>query len=356
METLKFLFKSLFSNAEVATNGKKQKWWLTFVILIASILLAVAPNIVTGIKANGGSYVTNYTNQQVNDGLTTFSSEYLHGKDAKLNLTINNGELIVGENSFDKLENRKVVKVGDKDVAYIDINVGGKTIMVVSYVESSSSYDALELAIINDKKVETKDEEGNITKVTAPVVNSLFFSKKDFKLNIAALTSTAEFKKDASGNYVFDGTVQHYSQFKGVYTGISTAYSDLSNIYADSISKTEDNWVAFFNEAYKPLKFSSLVYSTVLYLALDVMALVVMIFTTFIMSRFKNSLCEKLSVATAFKFVVFLALTPGLISFLIHFIMPGMQSIAFFTCLAIRCIFFNTKFTRGALTGEQPKK
>ena len=195
METLKYLFKSLFSNAEVATNGKKQKWWLTFVVLIASILLAVAPNIITGIKSNGGAYVTNYQSQQVNDGLTTFASEYLHGKDAKLNLTITNGELSVGEKSFDTLENKNVVKVGDKDVAYIDINVGGKTIMVVSYVESSSDYEALELAIINDKKVETKDEEGNVTKVTAPVVNSLFFSKTDFKLNVAALTSYVELTK-----------------------------------------------------------------------------------------------------------------------------------------------------------------
>ena len=86
------------------------------------------------------------------------------------------------------------------------------------------------------------------------------------------------------------------------------------------------------------------------------MVLVIMAFTTFLMSRFKNALCEKLKFTEALQYVIYLALCPGLLSFLVYYMIPTLQAVSFFTFLALRSIFFTTKFTRGEFSAKKATK
>lgn len=353
METLKFILKSLFSNGEVATKGKKQKWVLTFIIMLVSLILAILPSTITELKTNGSNYISNYESYYVSDGLVNFSNQYL--KDGKLVLKINeNNELDVSK-SFDSLESKKTAsfKFNDKteNVSYAEVkSTNNETILVVSYIDkkmddSTSYIESLEKAIyLNNIEIKTENEEET---ASAKVTNSLFFFKDGLKLNIVKSNTSVSFTKNETTNeYEYTGSVQSYTSVKGSYSGVST-YKNLSELYTSNINDTENHWKTFFNEAYKPLKKDRIISVTVLYLALDVVAVVVMIFTTFIMSRFKSSLCDKLSIGDAFKYVVFLSLTPGILAFVVGYIMPSFAPVSFFTFLAFRCIFFNTKLTRG---------
>lgn len=353
MKTIKFLLKSLFSNAEVANEGKKQKWWLTFIVLILSLGLAILPNIITESGRNGSQYIKNYEQYNVDYSLERLSIEYLAGDSSKLDLVINEkNELVVGEKDFSTITGAKSVKVNDKDIYYISIKQNEKVTMHVTYIESSDNFQTLENAIIlNEKEVVTADDGS--TSYTSYARNILLLSKNLMTLKIyennkvAALNETGTALKNEVAGVV---------SFSGLFSEISSQYKNLANMYnSTNPDLIQQNWENFFNQAYAPIKVTAVVYSSIIYTGLNTVVLIIMAFTTFLMSRFKTALCDKLKFTEAIQYVIYLALCPGLLSFIFYYIMPGLQQISFFTFLALRSIFFTTKFTRGEFSAKKAK-
>lgn len=353
MKTIKFLLKSLFSNAEVAIESKKQKWWLTFVVLILSLGLAILPNIISEAGKNGSQYITSFTQYNVDYSLERFSIEYLNGENAKLDLTINeDNKLVVGENDFSKQAGAKSVKVNEEDVYYISIKQNDNVTMHVAYIKSSDNFKTLENAIIlNEKESVT---EKNTTKYVSYARNTLFFAEDTVSLTIYQNNTLVELNETGTS---IAKEPTYAATCSGVYTEISSQYKNLANLYNGTNPELiQQNWENFFNQAYSPLKLTTVLYSSIIYTGLNTMVLVIMAFTTFLMSRFKNALCEKLKFTEALQYVIYLALCPGLLSFLVYYMIPTLQAVSFFTFLALRSIFFTTKFTRGEFSVKKDAK
>ena len=314
--------------------------------------MAVLPNILTSINTNGSDYITSYASRNIDYSLERLSIEYLNGENASISLKVEDGKLKMDETkSFAHASDKKEVILKDNEkFYYIEISQVEKVTLVVGYVSLTENYESIaeKMDYIQKQLLANYKTSAETTKDgydTATVHNTLLFSEEQFRLSISQANTTSLYK--VNDGVVSTKEVLSYTSLVGVYDEIESEYSDLTSFYSSNKSHLLNRWSKFFDQAYAPLKIQALLVNVFVFAALDLFVVLAMIITLLIMSRFKTSVCEKLSFATSLKYVAFAALCPGILSFVIYYIIPGMQSMAFFTFLAMRSIFFVTKLTRG---------
>ena len=362
MNIIKFLLKGLFSNKVIIEDGKKQKWWLSFVVLVVSIVLSVTPILINALNSNGSDYITSYTTRNVDYSLERLSVEYMNGNNAKVELKIQDQKMVMDETkSFANLENKKSVTLKNNETFYyVEISQDTNVTLIVGYVPYSTEdinvYEnevakldyARKQLVANYQTTTEVNENGYLS---ATVHNTLIFSTNQFRLSISEPNSTVNYK--VVENVVSLEKEPSYVAFSGLYSEIDTKYQNLTNFYSSNRNQMIDRWSNFFDQAYNPLKVSTALASTAIFVSLNAFVVLAMTITLMIMSRFKTALCEKLSFGASLKYISFASLCPAILSFVVYFIMPSMQSMAFFTFLALRSIFFSTKLTRGEFLADK---
>ena len=80
MNTLKNIFKSLYSN-QAALDNKKMKWWVTIIIFVFSVFLPWIPALTSGYQTNGGAIFTAAGDFEVSTALkhVIYEEQYFKG-------------------------------------------------------------------------------------------------------------------------------------------------------------------------------------------------------------------------------------------------------------------------------------
>ena len=366
MKTLKFLLKSLFSNGVIIKEGRKQKWWLTFVILLLSIVISLIPMMVSTLTANGRAMITNYQDRNVDYALERLSYEYLNGDNAKVVLKIVDGKMVMEEGkTFSDVEEHKTVKIeGDEEVSYIEVGRDGDPILLAAYVDYSiqnnPSYnkvgdkvsDVLNQLAVAYKTADEKDDEGYYK---SRLINTLIFASESFYFTTYDNTATVKYLVGSDGKLNFKDKGES-SSYTGTYGSIESRNSNLTTFFnASSSNQTVERWKTFFDQSYEPQKMTNFLMYLLIYSSLNVLVLLVMSLTIVIMSRFKSAQCGKIGFGGALKLVIFATLCPSIISMLVGFIFSQIQSISFLMVVGFRCIFLSTRLTRGEPI-EAPEK
>lgn len=366
MKTLKFLLKSLFSNGTIIKEGRKQKWWLTFLILVLSIAISLIPTLVTILNTNGSAIINNGQTQNIDYALERLSFEYLNGNEAKVVLKIVDNKMVMEENkTFSDVEEHKELTIkGNEKVAYVEIGRDNEPILLVTYVKFSiqenAAYnnigekvsDVKNQLYISHKTADKEDDEGYST---SRLINTLIFAEDGFYFFAYENNSTTKYKLNADGTLSFKNTAQE-NGLVGTYGNIASKNANLTT-FANSTSPTQtvERWKSFFDQAYKPQKTATLITSLLIYASLNVVIVLVMSLTIVIMSRFKSAQCGKIGFGGALKLVSFATLCPSILGMLLGFIIPKLQAISFLMFVGFRCIFLSTRLTRGEAT-EAPSK
>lgn len=367
MNTLKFLLRGLFSNEVIIKEGRKQKWWLTVLVLLLSILISLIPAFVSILNTNGSAVITNSMTQNVDYSLERFSFEYLNGDEAKIVLKIEDGKMKMEEGkTFSDIGTAKKITIkGDEEISYIEIGRENQTTMLISYIDFSVQKNPV-YNNINEKMVdvrnalavsyptaEPKDSEGfQVSKM----YTTLLFTEDFFYFHVYPNDATTKFLVQPDGTLSLKETASA-SGMTGVYSDVETRNRNLTTFFNSSMpSQTMERWKTFFDQAYQPTKMSNLMLNSIIYASLNVLVVLIMALTVVIMSRFKSAQCGKVGFGGALKLITFATLCPSLLAMLLAFIVPTMQSIGFLMFVGFRCIFLSTRLTRGEMANAPAEK
>ena len=210
MNTLKFLLRGLFSNEVIIKEGRKQKWWLTVLVLLLSILISLIPAFVSILNTNGSAVITNSMTQNVDYSLERFSFEYLNGDEAKIVLKIEDGKMKMEEGkTFSDIDTAKKITIkGDEEISYIEIGRENQTTMLISYIDFSvqknptynnineKMVDVRNALAVSYPTAEPKDSEGfQVSKM----YTTLLFTEDFFYFHVYPNDATTKFLVQPDG-------------------------------------------------------------------------------------------------------------------------------------------------------------
>lgn len=356
MNILKFLAKGLFSNTVIINESKEKKWWLTFLILILSILLSILPTF-TSIINYSGSDILNNSSLQLDYSLQRLSHEYLsNSDDAKLVFEIVDGKLNV-KKSIDDLENKKEIVLKSKEtISYLEIKRDDEITLLVSYVKYDEENEKDTYEKLSDKSEDVfnrlagnalynvKDSENK-----SHMYSTLLFFEESFSIRLYDNSATTEYSFNENNEISLSKSASVSASMSGLYETVSTQNKNLNLFDNTNPEKIKAKWKSFFDESYSAIKNQSILINCSVYSSLNVFIVLFMSLMLFIMTRFKTSLCGKQSFGTCLKFVSFAALCPALLSLLTGYILPAFQSISFLTFIGLRSIFLSTRLTKGEI-------
>ena len=365
MNTLKFLLRSLFSNEAIIKEGRKQKWWLTVLVLLLSIIISLIPAFVSILNTNGSAIISNAQTQNIDYSLERFSFEYMNGSDAKIDLKIVDGKMTMAEGkTFKDLEDAKTIQIkGGEEVSFLEIGRENEPTLLVTYVDfkvrDNPSYDN-----IGDKMTDVRNalavyyptsdpvEEDGYS--TSKLKSLLLFTEEYFGIYVYNYDATTKFKID---NGVIDlKDTASPAGMTGSYIEIEERNQHLNSFFNKTTpAQTVERWKSFFDQAYQPTKMANLGMTLIIYSSLNVLVILIMSLTIVIMSRFKSAQCGKIGFGNALKLISFAALCPSILGMIISFAIVSLQSIGFLMFVGFRCIFLSTRLTRGEMP-ETPNK
>ena len=125
MDTVKFIFSSLFKNDTVINESKKRPWWLAIIIVMISCIVALIPSITTVLNYNGSDIITRTDNHNLDYSLKTFTYEYLRKDSANPDKL----EMYIDQNGVLQANSEKVY----------EIKFGEDISLLVSYVKDADN-------------------------------------------------------------------------------------------------------------------------------------------------------------------------------------------------------------------------
>ena len=339
MGPIKFIFSSLFSNDTIINESKKKPWWLAIIMIIVSCVVALIPSITSVLNYNGSDIITRTDNYNLDYSLKTFTYEYLRkdGSTApKLEMSINDGILTASSEET------------------IEIKYEDEITLLVSYVKDA---DKLTQRIDTLKtSYPVAAAEGQ----KSALYNMLLLTQENIYLYVYA--------KDASCTYTQTNnmrTVQTSDSPVTVVTGtfekISASLTNFNNYFDTTLPESEaykqalEKWTNLFDEAYKTVKQSAALTSAGVYLLLDLGIVVIMSLTVFFLSRTKSSI-RKFGYFESLKMILFASLSPALLSLILGFLIPSMQTMGFVLFFGLRITWLGMKATSPQENTEAVRK
>ncbi len=366
MKTLKYILRTLFSNKGIIDEGKKQKWWLCIILFIVSIVLSILPTIITSANTQGSSIITANYAQNIDYSLEKFSIDYLNGNEAPLSMKIKDGKLSFDEGkSFSDLKDKKSLKLlNEQDTfEYIEIkkendNNPAITTMIIGYTSYSdaqkstysSSSEKLSYIATNLTPLFKTNEEANENGYFESCLPQLLvFFDSELQMMLFENNNKIEYKME-NDKVVINGKINNKSYYQGLYNGITSPASQNFNNFYNEENKPAiiEKWKSMLNQAFEPLKNSTILQATYMYGALNSLIILFLGFLVFLMSRMKSAACEKMNLLEGLKLSTLMALSPALISFILSFVLQGsIVSMIFIMGVSLRAVFLTTKMTRG---------
>ena len=176
------------------------------------------------------------------------------------------------------------------------------------------------------------------------------------------------YAKDASCKYTQTNnmrTVQTSDNPVTVVTGtfekISASLTNFNNYFDTTLPASEaykqalEKWTNLFDEAYKTVKQSAALTSAGVYLLLDLGIVVIMSLTVFFLSRTKSSI-RKFGYFESLKMILFASLSHALLSLILGFLIPSMQTMGFVLFFGLRITWLGMKATSPQENTEAVRK
>lgn len=329
MDTVKFIFSSLFKNDTVINESKKRPWWLAIIIVMISCIVALIPSITTVLNYNGSDIITRTDNHNLDYSLKTFTYEYLRKDSANPDKL----EMYIDQNGVLQANSEKVY----------EIKFGEDISLLVSYVKDADKLTQRIDTLKTSYPVATSEGQ------KSAIYNMLLLTQSNLYLYVYA--------KDASCTYTQTNnmrTVETSDDPIAIVTGsfekISDSLTNFNNYYDSTLPSSEaydkayEKWINFFDESYKTVKESAALTSAGVYLLLDLGIIIIMSLTVFFLSRTKSSV-RKFGFFESLKMILFASLSPALLSLILGFLIPSMQTMSFVLFFGLRITWLGMKAT-----------
>ncbi len=350
MKNFKLVLKSLVNNEACVEGGRHRPWWIAIILFFLSMIIALVPIFVQTITKSGSSFVSS-TSYGIEVGLQRFIEDV---NDKDLSLAIKEAS------DGDKYLNLEQTK-WDETYTYVNnsgyhayqhLVDGVSDFDVFYYADIDSNNETLSTvynAIINDRKVDTTNEETGEVSTTYEKRNTSFMllGKKTLRIYLYNGTSTS-----ALGSCIGD-----YKSFDDGYdirkineVTINDNVITYKNVDADNYTAYRNgvwsNWKQFFDDSYQHNRMQATWTTTLLMFGINALLVIFMGFMIWVLTRgkanpfriYKFYECELIACWAAF--------TPSILGLAVGFMFSSFAVVTFPLFLGVRVMWLSMKTLR----------
>lgn len=348
METIKFIFSSLFSNQKIIDESKKRPWWVAILLLILSCGLAVVPTIVSQMNVNGSDAISANENYSVDLSLKQLSYQLstMDGVTAKIN---SEHEFEMKKDNKDYTEPIKVILSDSSDKQSWTLTMKYVPVKSTDTMYKTSFDDAIKELSLLDPIEKGADSTLPSDQFQSKVHSMLIFTKTDVSLylyegnavvtytekdNIKTIVKNVNYKSSAVGDFsklANEDLKTYYLQEEGM---------SVNEAYAVALKK----WKNLFDKAYEGPRNSLVLRVSLMFSGFNLLLMLIMSLVIFLLSKTKSSI-RKYSFLESIKMICFSALCPAILALLISLLIPSLQQMAFVLFAGLRATWLGMKAT-----------
>ena len=363
-EVIKDGFGSLVNNAAVIRGAKNGPLWLTIVMFVLSIIVAIIPNFVSQVRTNGSSFL-NSAAYKLDEHITSIA----------LDLDKSNHKIAISEDHELTLKkNGNPVDLSTygsaKPYVYYENYNTKKYEFVVYFTNSTERKDRTEdINAIREQYFVTtmtegeKDEEGNkispdvytTTPATAETENAyhpsfIVFSKNAIFVEIYSTYTNAIINRSAIGDFktikATDNLLKDLLTVKVKdQEGNEVEITDKTMSNSKFISGVYNNFKVVLNKSYETVKVSNTWTTTGLYAGIFFGLTLLMGFVVWILTRGKNNPNNYFSVWLCYKIQARLSLAPAIIAMIVGFFF-SQSPVIYIAVIGLRVMWMSMKDLR----------
>jgi len=333
MKTLKYIWKSIYSN--VVILEEEQKWWLAIIIFLISLVATIGGTMYSGFTSTANGLISTTNDTAIDIGFSGFAKEF----DKEGEIYIDNGELKISDdfaNNTSNIYNMDSTNkttfnaiVHDCTFSYTHFNDDKELTVFKVYVFTG---DVNPTYVSDDNTFLTKFIQTSIylldDKSAATWTPYSFMILTPHSVHIAAykiVGSTAT----TSATISVSGVFNDIDKFDFYSLGHDDNGANLTNTVIAT------NTLDIINRSYTTIRNKSVWYQTGIYTAINAGILIVSGLIFWLISRSKSSLIHY-TFWQAEKIAVFMAFTPALITFVLSFFLSSYSSFVFLMIIALR--------------------
>lgn len=352
---IKFFFASLFKN-DYCVEGRNKPWYAAVLIVLCATILALTPIMTANFQAKGSDLLASPT-YSLETSLTAFGQDML---DKGVELRIENnqlsdpnntwndaygsyGEEAVYVHSYTREEVELPVDSTSSDSSIIE-SVGDTPIITevevvdfAAYYSSSASMTLENFARIHLENPDPGDDPDDEDAVFS--INALFMNRDGFV--IYKMPNGTESNNGARFFRWDDPSFQGKTLAELVTTneeGIAIK-GDINN--ADVINESFTAWKSFLDRGYNSLKISSSWSTTGIIFAVYAILDFVLGLVVYFVTRGKNNPFRIYTFWECQKIAYWASLTPGIISLIFGFLIPGMALMLYILTFGMRVMWMS---------------
>ena len=351
MKTLKFIFKSIYSN--IIILEEEQKWWLAIIIFLVSVAASIGGTMTVGFTSNANNLLSDSSDTGTDIGWAEFSQDI----DKAKTLYIEDGKLVVGDDfsAKDKVLNVTASTYNtfnsiahDATFTYTHYNDATETTVYKVFVitgldpiENSEDNTFLSDFIKESISLYNTDESANKwTPYSYMIITDTYIRATSYK--IVGATSADSAIADFSGSFADISDFDFYS------IGHDTASGNLL-----STEEVNSNMLAFINDSYNIIKNKSTWVFSGIYAGMNAGVIILAGLIFWLVSRSKGSIAHY-TFWQSEKIVAFMSLTPALITFVVSFFMSAYASFIFLMIVALRIMNAVQRLSGNKPTDDKP--
>lgn len=347
MNSIKFIFSSLFSNQKIIDESKKRPWWLAIIIFILSLVIAIVPVTISYMNVKGSNVLTASTNYSLDLSVKQLSYQLsnLEGVEA----SVKNKEFSMTKDDKDYTE---PIKVATDDGTWLMNTIYVPLTSTDKNYTNELNRVKKDLSLL-DKIAKEPDSSLESDHFQSYVHSMMIFTKSEFHLYVYEGSAKVTYKEDDKGviEIVTDASTKGtmigtFDKVEGKCAQISSFY-DKSLSHSEAIEKSYDLWVDFLDKAYEAPRNKAAINVTLVYSGINFLIIIVMSLTAFLLSRLKSSI-RKYSFLQSLKMISFASLSPSLIGLLLGLLIPSTQAVSFIVCIGLRSTWLIMKATSPA--------
>lgn len=323
MDTIKYIFSSLFSNKKIIDESKTRPWYLAIIIGLLSLIVSAVPFLTSGLSVHGSDILLANENYNIDYSLLQFSKEIY--EDDKIKIEIVDQNLVC-----EGLNEVKEITYDNPSTTEVE----NKITLLVYYVATDGEVTQAR----NTLKMRYPASDNP---AVSSVYSTLIFTKTSVFLNLYKEGTTVTF---ANGAITEDVPAENTVSTTGSFEDIEDDYKNIKYFHTSNHKNTWNMWCKFFDQAYAPVGVSSTFLLVGMTLGMNLLIVLIMSLTLFLISRGKRSI-RKYNYLEALKMVFFSLLSPAIIALILSYIMPSLMQMGFVMCVVLRITWLGMKAT-----------
>ena len=357
-------FKTVFSNDAVVAAGRNLPWFIPILIALASVVLALIPSFVTGIRSDMGYSSLGANSYGYENGLVAFG-DFLESEKNTLSMKIENNELkVTGWN--EALDHRNA---GSQWFSYPITEPLPQPETSSSSAEASTSTEVpvvVTPTVTNGFEVFYYEENENIkfedfrTRILQnlnPYTIQERFDNPDRTYGTTYRTNLLLLAKDRFYFAKFQRTVNGTgSHFYGKFDHPSMQGMNLLDLYKVSVDATpgslqrtneiRNNWKDFFRNSYESTKSTSVWSMTGVMFGVDIGVILLFGLVLFIMTRGKNNPFRTIKWYETMMMAGWASFSPAVIAIPIGFLLSQFSAFIFIFLYGLRVMWMSMRALR----------